>query len=105
MKIKHKYIERFLKVMAFYVEAYPTDNIKTNRYWASIRRKYDMDCLKWGKCEICGIEELLGEYGLTWICDRHECLKIVEQQYKESHRQYHEDRRNEYIMKRKGLPN
>ena len=69
-------------MMAFFVEAYPTNSPSTNKYWEHIRNKYEMDCLKWGKCEICGSEELLGEWGLTWVCERPKCLKRVEELYK-----------------------
>jgi hypothetical protein len=83
MKIKKECIERFVTMLAFMDEVYPDPRPWARAQWAAIRKKHEMDCLKYGKCEICGEEDLLGEWGLTWVCDKPACLKEVKEGYDE----------------------
>ena len=48
--------KRFVRDLAFWNEANPDEDPEVNEFWAKIREKYEMDCLKWGKCEVCGEE-------------------------------------------------
>ena len=75
MKISKERIERFVLTLAFFNEAYPSKDRVVNEYWGRIRGLHKWDCLKYGKCEVCGEEGLLGEYGLNWVCDDPDCLK------------------------------
>ena len=61
--------KKLVTTLAFYNETYPNQNPLINAYWNKIRIKHEMDCYKYGKCEICGQEELLSEYMLTFTCD------------------------------------
>lgn len=77
MKIDKKCVERLLLTLAFFTEIHPDANPKVNEFYKGIRDKHANDCLKYGKCEMCGEEELLGECGLTWVCERAQCLETV----------------------------
>jgi hypothetical protein len=60
--IAHERIERFVTMMAFRDEVYPDPRPWARAQWATIRKNHEMDCLKYGKCEMCGEEDLLVEY-------------------------------------------
>lgn len=92
MKIKRECIERFVTMLAFHNETYPDPDPAVNRYWGRIRKKHEMDCLKYGKCEICEEEDLLGEWGLTWVCNKPACLKKVKEQYDEILADWHKEK-------------
>jgi len=82
-KIPKKNIKRFVTMLAFHNETYPSTNPKVNIFWEKIRKNHEMDCLKYGKCDICNEEGLLGEYMLNWICtDNKDCHKQMETEYK-----------------------
>jgi len=71
----HKDMEEAVILFAFYDEKHPNADPQMRKHYAGIRKKHAYDCLQWGKCEVCGTEDLLGEYGLTWICDKPACEK------------------------------
>jgi hypothetical protein len=80
-KPSDKAIKRFITMLAFFNEAHPSPNPKVNAYWREIKKKHDHECLKYGKCEVCGEEDLLGEYGLNWVCDNPDCLEVMKNYY------------------------
>ncbi len=82
-KIPRRNIEKFTTMLAFYNETYPDKDPIVNKYWERIRDKHEMDCLKYGKCEICGEEDLLGEYLLTFVCEKTACNKKIAEEYEE----------------------
>ena len=75
MKIQDRLVARFETMLAFMDEVHPSKDPVARKQWAAIRKVHEMDCLKYGKCEVCGTEDLLGEYGLTWICDNPKCYQ------------------------------
>ena len=97
-KIPIKNIKRFITTLAFFNETYPDKNPLINTYWKRIRNKHARDCLKYGKCEVCGDLDLLGEYGLTWICDKPECNKKVAKDYDKILMDWHYSSINAQVM-------
>lgn len=68
-------IDQAVILFAFYDEKHPSPDKVMRKHYAGIRKKHEADCLQWGKCEVCGAVDLLGEYGFTWICDKPKCHK------------------------------
>ena len=73
---------RMLRMLSLHNQAYPKDPA-TNKYWNYILYNMldpqDVICSKFGTCDICGVEELLEEYGLDWVCDNPACQKEIEE--------------------------
>lgn len=80
-KIPEERIKRFITMLAFFNEAHPSPNPSVNAYWKKIKDKHELDCMKFGACEVCGAEDLLEEYGLNWICDNPDCLAVMKDYY------------------------
>lgn len=77
--------ERFIMELAYFMEAHPSDNPRTNQHYAQIRHNYFYNkgyVLKYGKCEICGEQGTLCEIGLSWCCNFNDkCKEEMTKQY------------------------